>query len=218
MFHFKPAPKNGSTPAGQTAGPSNGNGHTNGNHPAEEPAFAAEPVEQSSTLESKKSQLAAWLGLGGSRPKAPARPAAPRPAHGKGLDSVVGPGVALQGTLTGAGNMRIEGSFDGLINIQGTLFVADGAKVTAEIRAGAVMVGGSIKGNITAGKVEILSTGRVWGDLITTAFATEEGAFLRGQVRMEDNLPTPPATPAPQPQALPTAVMARERERETVRY
>jgi cytoskeletal protein CcmA (bactofilin family) len=126
--------------------------------------------------------------------------------------------VALQGTLSGAGNMRIEGSFDGNINIQGTLFVADGAKVTAEIRAGAVSVGGSVKGNITAGKVEILSTGRVWGDLITTAFATEEGAFLRGQVRMEDNLPTPP--PTPQPQVLPTAVMAREREREreTVRF
>jgi cytoskeletal protein CcmA (bactofilin family) len=215
VFQFKPAPKNGSAPAGQTAG--NGNGHENGHHPVEEPAPAAEPVEQSNTLESKKSQIAAWLGLGGGRQKVQPRPAAPRPTHGKGLDSVVGPGVSLQGTLTGAGNMRIEGSFDGTISIQGTLFVADGAKVTAEIRAGAVSVGGSVKGNITAGKVEILSTGRVWGDLITTAFATEEGAFLRGQVRMEDNLPTPPATPMPQPQVLPTAVMAREREREAVR-
>lgn len=216
MFHFKPAPKNGSTPAGQPAGHSNGNGHTHNDQPAEEPAAAAEPVEQISALESRKSQLVNWLGLGGNRPKAQPRPAAPRPA--KGQDSVVGPGVALQGTLTGAGNMRIEGNFDGTISIQGALFVADGAKVTAEIRAGAVVVGGSVKGNITAGKVEILSTGRVWGDLITTAFATEEGAFLRGQVRMEDNLPTPPATPAPQPQGLPTAVMGRERERETVRY
>jgi cytoskeletal protein CcmA (bactofilin family) len=110
--------------------------------------------------------------------------------------------------------MRIEGTFDGTISIQGALFVADGAKITAEIRAGSVSVGGSVKGNIIAGKVEILSTGRVWGDLITTAFSTEEGAFLRGQVRMEDDLPTPP----PAPQALPTAVMAPQKEREKVRY
>jgi cytoskeletal protein CcmA (bactofilin family) len=158
--------------------------------------------------------VAGWLGLNGGQPKAAApRPAAPR-HHGKGQDSVVGAGVSLQGTLTGAGNMRIEGTFDGTINIQGALFVADGAKITAEIRAGAVSVGGSVKGNIIAGKVEILSTGRVWGDLITTAFSTEEGAFLRGQVRMEDDLPTPP--PAPQP--LPTAVMAPQKEREKVRY
>jgi cytoskeletal protein CcmA (bactofilin family) len=170
----------------------------------------AESSPKPSTIDS----LAKWLGLG-SRPKPAARPAVAR-AHGRGRDSVVGPGVSLQGTLTGAGSMRIEGAFDGMINIQGVLFVADGAKVTAEIRAGAVSVAGSVKGNIIAGKVEILSTGRVWGDLVTTAFATEEGAFLRGQVRMEDEMPAAPAAqPAP---ALPTAVMARERERETVRY
>lgn len=210
MFQFKPAPKKSTSTGAQP----NGNGHTPAEEHQGEPAGQPELVRDAKPPTSEKSLLAKWLGLGGG-PKAPARPAAPR-AHGRGLDSVVGPGVALQGTLSGAGNMRIEGSFDGTINIQGALIVADGAKVTAEIRAGAVSVGGSVKGNITAGKVEILSTGRVWGDLITTAFATEEGAFLRGQVRMEDHLPTPPT--APQPQVLPTAVMARERERETVRF
>ena len=213
MFQFKPAPKNGKPTGAQP----NSNGHAPTEPQQSEPASQPQPVSEAKTPTSEKSLLAKWLGLGGG-PKAPARLAAPRAAHGRGPDSVVGPGVALQGTLSGAGNMRIEGSFDGNINIQGTLFVADGAKVTAEIRAGAVSVGGSVKGNITAGKVAILSTGRVWGDLITTAFATEEGAFLRGQVRMEDHLPTPPATPAPQPQVLPTAVMARDRERETVRF
>ena len=28
----------------------------------------------------------------------------------------------------------------------------------------------------------------MWGNLVTTAFSTEEGAFLRGQVRMEEKL------------------------------
>ena len=112
--------------------------------------------------------------------------------HSNKIDSVLGPGIHLKGTLSGNGGVRIEGTFDGTISIKGPLVIADGAKVTADVQAGAVSVGGSLKGNITASKVEILSTGRVWGDLVTTAFATEEGAFLRGQVRMEDNVPPAP--------------------------
>jgi hypothetical protein len=28
----------------------------------------------------------------------------------------------------------------------------------------------------------------VWGDVVAAAFATEEGAFLRGQIRMEEQV------------------------------
>jgi len=28
----------------------------------------------------------------------------------------------------------------------------------------------------------------VWGDVVTTSFATEEGAYLRGQICMEDKI------------------------------
>jgi len=121
--------------------------------------------------------------------------------NGKGgkIETVLGPGVHYKGTITGAGGVRIEGSFDGTITLKGPLVVAEGAKVTAEIQAGAVSVGGSVKGNITSGKVEILATGRVWGDLVTAAFATEEGAFLRGQVTMQDEVPPPEGVEATQP-------------------
>ena len=127
--------------------------------------------------------------------------------NGKGgkIETILGPGVHYKGTITGVGGVRIEGSFDGTITLKGALVVADGAKVTAEIQAGAVSVAGSVKGNITAGKVEILPTGRVWGDLVTSAFATEEGAFLRGQVTMQDEVPPPEGVEATQPH---DAVMA----------
>jgi cytoskeletal protein CcmA (bactofilin family) len=45
-----------------------------------------------------------------------------------------------------------------------------------------------VKGDITAQRVEITRSGRVWGDVVTTSFSTEEGAFLRGQIRMEEHL------------------------------
>jgi cytoskeletal protein CcmA (bactofilin family) len=106
--------------------------------------------------------------------------------HGP-VESVIGPGVHWKGALSGAGGVRIEGSFDGSIKISGPLVVAEGAKVTAEeIRAQAVSVAGTVKANIVAEKVEILATGRIYGDLTTRAFASEEGAFLRGQIVMQD--------------------------------
>jgi cytoskeletal protein CcmA (bactofilin family) len=63
-----------------------------------------------------------------------------------------------------------------------------------------------VRGNITTQKLEIRATGRVWGDVVTTAFVTEEGAFLRGQIRMEESVdlnlePAPEATPSEAAQA-----------------
>jgi cytoskeletal protein CcmA (bactofilin family) len=105
------------------------------------------------------------------------------------ITSVLGAGVIWQGSITGSGGVRIEGNFEGEIALKGLLVVGETGKVTCEnVRAVNVIVAGALKGNITAQKVEIRGTGRVWGDIVTTAFATEEGAFLRGQIRMEDAL------------------------------
>jgi cytoskeletal protein CcmA (bactofilin family) len=103
------------------------------------------------------------------------------------ITSVLGVGLIWQGSMTGSGGVRVEGTFEGEINLNGLLVIGETGKVTCEnVRAANVIVAGAVKGNITAHKVEIRSTGRVWGDILTTAFATEEGAFLRGQIRMED--------------------------------
>jgi cytoskeletal protein CcmA (bactofilin family) len=105
------------------------------------------------------------------------------------VDSVLGPGISWSGEISGTGGVRIDGAFEGKINIRGLVVIGDQGRVTCEhIRAVTVIVAGSVKGNITAHKVEIASTGRVWGDVVTTAFSTQEGAFLRGEIRMEEKL------------------------------
>jgi cytoskeletal protein CcmA (bactofilin family) len=103
------------------------------------------------------------------------------------ITSVLGVGVIWQGSISGSGGVRVEGTFEGQIALKGLLVIGETGKVTCDnVRAANVIVAGAVKGNIAAQKVEIRSTGRVWGDIVTTAFATEEGAFLRGQIRMED--------------------------------
>ncbi len=105
------------------------------------------------------------------------------------ITSVLGPGVIWQGSINGSGGVRIEGAFEGEIALRGLLVIGESGRVTCEnIRANTVIVAGAVRGNITTQKLEIRSTGRVWGDVVTTAFVTEEGAFLRGQIRMEETV------------------------------
>jgi cytoskeletal protein CcmA (bactofilin family) len=107
------------------------------------------------------------------------------------VTSVLGSGVNWKGNLSGSGGVRIEGAFEGDIALRGLLVVGETGRVTCEnLRANVVIVAGAVRGDITAEKVEIRRTGRVWGDVVTAAFATEEGAFLRGQIRMEERVDT----------------------------
>lgn len=105
------------------------------------------------------------------------------------ITSVLGNGIIWNGKIHGEGGVRIEGSFEGEVALKGMLVVGETGKVNcADLRANTVIIAGIIKGNITAEKLEIRSTGRVWGDVTVVAFASEEGAFLRGQVKMEEKL------------------------------
>jgi len=131
----------------------------------------------------------------------------PLPASNPNMErvtSVLGPGINWSGNLGGKGGIRIEGTFEGEVAIRGLVVIGETGRLTCKnLRANNVIVAGLVKGNINAEKLEIRSTGRVWGDVVTTAFATEEGAFLRGQVRMEDrvelNLEEIPPEIAPEP-------------------
>lgn len=123
---------------------------------------------------------------------------APRPsATTDRVTSVLGPGTVWKGDLSGSGGVRIEGALEGDISLHGLLVIGETGRVTSnQLRANVVIVAGAVRGDITAEKIEIRSTGRVWGNVVTAAFATEEGAFLRGQIRMEDQVDMSVVIPA----------------------
>ena len=103
------------------------------------------------------------------------------------ISSVLADGTSLSGRISGAGGVRIEGAFEGEIDLDGLLVIGPTGRVTCpELRAQSVIVAGAMRGNIRAERVEIRSSGRVWGDVITASMSTQEGAFLRGQIQMED--------------------------------
>lgn len=105
------------------------------------------------------------------------------------VTSVLGPGIIWKGNLRGSGGVRIEGAFEGDITLRGLIVVGETGRITCDnLQANSVIVAGTVNGCITAEKLDIRSTGRIWGDVTVVALSTEEGAFLRGQVRMEEKV------------------------------
>lgn len=122
------------------------------------------------------------------------------------VETIIGPTTNFKGAVQNDGGLRIEGVFEGTVETGGNLIVGEEAKVMADIIAYNVSVAGAIKGNIKANRVEILSTGRVWGDINVKSFLVDEGGFVRGEIIMEGAEFKPPPTRGPEPTLKPTDV------------
>lgn len=109
------------------------------------------------------------------------------PVAGPGkIENVVGVSTHFEGRLTSDGNLRIDGVFEGSIETAGNVIIGEQARVMADITANGVQVWGAVRGDITAaGRLEILSSGRVWGDIKVAALLIDEGGIYRGQCVMQ---------------------------------
>lgn len=109
------------------------------------------------------------------------------------IDVSLGPRVTFSGTLRCDGSIRIEGVMEsGEIETLGNVIIGPGAKVMANIKARTVSISGSYNGEINAQRVELLEGGRAWGTIKVASFLLDEGAFLRGELVMQNENPNEP--------------------------
>jgi cytoskeletal protein CcmA (bactofilin family) len=113
------------------------------------------------------------------------------------IETIVGPNTSLQGDIRSSGGVRIDGDFGGTIELAGNLIVGENATVVAKITAHNVQVQGTVQGDVTAKRLEILDTGKLWGDIAVDSFVLDDGGFYRGQSKMEGDT-QPPLLEAPQ--------------------
>lgn len=109
------------------------------------------------------------------------------------IETVIGPNTNFRGTLISDGSVRIDGVCEqGLIKTLGNIIVGPEAKVAADMEAENVSVSGAVTGRIIAsGRLEILRTGKVWGDVEVGSFLLDEEGYFRGNLAMKDE-PEPP--------------------------
>ena len=101
-----------------------------------------------------------------------------------GFDTVIGANTHIEGVFTSSGNVRMDGQFSGALEISGNILVGESADIRADINARNISIAGSVRGNVCGNKVQLLRTGRIWGDITASALTTEEGAFIDGKITM----------------------------------
>lgn len=101
-----------------------------------------------------------------------------------GFETVLGAGTVLKGSLKSLGNVRLDGTFEGTLEIDGNVLVGETGKITADINAKNISIAGAVRGNVSGKKIQLLRTARVWGDIHASAISTEEGAFIDGKITM----------------------------------
>jgi cytoskeletal protein CcmA (bactofilin family) len=109
------------------------------------------------------------------------------------IETVIGPNTNFKGTIVCDGSVRIDGVCEeGSIKTLGNIVVGPTAKVGADLIAENVSVSGAVTGNITAsGRLEILSTGKVWGNVNVGSFLLDEEGYFNGKLVKRDG-PEPP--------------------------
>lgn len=101
--------------------------------------------------------------------------------------SRLGPSLRIKGEISGSEDLLIDGSVEGIVQLERQkLTLGPASKVTADIVAGDVIVGGQLKGNVRAkNRIEIKKDGSVTGDLTTPQIAIEDGACFKGSIEIE---------------------------------
>jgi cytoskeletal protein CcmA (bactofilin family) len=96
--------------------------------------------------------------------------------------TVLGGDATFKGELSFQGGVRIDGSFEGAISTPGKVMVTREGKVKAEIKAGTLVVEGSVEGNaVVKERAELRATCRYVGDLKVAKLQVVEGATFHGR-------------------------------------
>ncbi len=95
--------------------------------------------------------------------------------------SVVGHGARIEGTVTAAGSLRVEGEVTGAISAKGDVSLSRDGRVEADIKARSITLAGRVKGNLTAeGDVSLPDDSGLEGDI--RGHNVTVGGVVRGDI------------------------------------
>ena len=116
------------------------------------------------------------------------------------IEVVIGSTASFKGDLECDGIVKVDGIYQGSIKTVSNVIISEQARVDAHIEAQNVSISGQVKGSVVAkGRLEILSTGRVWADVTVTSFLLDDGGKLHGGLKMFGTGPEPQSFDVPPP-------------------
>jgi cytoskeletal protein CcmA (bactofilin family) len=96
----------------------------------------------------------------------------------------IGQGVVVEGRITSAQDLRIDGRVDGSIEVgDHVLMVGARAAVKANLVAKSILISGTVIGNVTAtDRLDLQATASVEGDISSPRLVMVDGAVVKGRV------------------------------------
>lgn len=105
----------------------------------------------------------------------------------QGSAGAIGVGMGIKGTIRGAADLEIWGSFDGDMKIDGLIWVRPGGRFVGDMVTTDLVVEGELRGTVRAtGKVDLRATCRVEGDISAARVAAAEGSHIEGRITVSD--------------------------------
>ena len=94
-------------------------------------------------------------------------------------------GTLFRGTIESEGSFRVDGTFEGDLNIQGRLVIGEQGSVMGVVRCGQCEVEGRLEGDVTVQELLALkATSRVQGELKYGQLSVEAGAQASGVMQL----------------------------------
>jgi len=97
----------------------------------------------------------------------------------------IGASIVIKGDLTADENVVIAGRVQGTISVEKhSVTVRPGAELEADVDARAIVVGGQVKGTISAAEtLELQRTAIVQGEIVAAAIRLDDGAVFNGKAQ-----------------------------------
>jgi cytoskeletal protein CcmA (bactofilin family) len=93
--------------------------------------------------------------------------------------------TGFNGTMHFKNSLRINGDYTGKIEAQGLLVLGPESKMKGDIVCDEIIVGGEVRGNITAKKrLELLDSAKLYGDIRTAKLKIADGVVFEGKCEM----------------------------------
>jgi cytoskeletal protein CcmA (bactofilin family) len=104
------------------------------------------------------------------------------------INTVIGEGTSLAGTIKVEGSILVHGDFEGTLTASESVIVGKTGHVRAGINSRETIVAGRVRGKIVArDRVELQTGARLEGDVLAKSFMIEEGVFFQGNCSMGDD-------------------------------
>ena len=103
------------------------------------------------------------------------------------IDSLIGAGTRIEGTVIFSGGLRVDGEVKGDVRAaegeSGTLVVSEQARIEGEIHVAHLVVNGTVVGPLHATElIELQPRSRVSGDVHYTSLEMHLGAIVEGRL------------------------------------